>query len=232
MIPQYLDLTKKGGAPARLCILRNKAAHSNAPDSTLPPSRRFADWRAARTSTLLTDCDSFGAGYNTENAGTKYEKRTPVWYTHDKAAHFRNERNVEDVEGACVRHSGWYSDADCEETIFGIVAYLNHGRFIAGYKMTCNDERVYFAKVFDCEIEAARYADNAARQLAEQEKEYSERWRAACDLNDDCETLESDIKELIPMRHHARARRELKEAIGDLRDKRETLAEDYADINF
>lgn len=233
MIPQYLDLTKKGGALARLSILRNASAYTRAPDVDMPPSLRLADWRECRKWTLLDWHAAHGElsqGFSTENPGTQREKRTPVWVTHG-GPEFRDERFADEVDGG-PNHRGWFSDADCSRTIRGLVARLSHGRFLAGYYSKDNNERLYFGHVFDTEGNAARFADGEAESAAEVEKEYDERWHAARELADDCETLENDIKELIPMRHHARARRELKEAIGDLRDKRETLAEDYADIEI
>jgi uncharacterized coiled-coil DUF342 family protein len=62
------------------------------------------------------------------------------------------------------------------------------------------------------------------------EREYNERWRAARDLADECDTLQNDVRELFPMRHHARARRELAAAVESLRSKRAELKNDYSDI--
>lgn len=235
MIPQYLDLTKKGGAPARLCILRNKAAHSNAPDSTLPPSRRFADWRAARTSTLLTDCDSFGAGYNTENAGTKYEKKIPVWYTHGGAV-FRDERYADDIEGAHIDHTGWFADVDCSNKVRGIVGRLSHGRFIAGYAVSDTGERVYFAQVFTDESDAATHADKEAEKYAETEREYSERYQAAQDLDHEISEVSRNVARMFKLRHtdgfdSAADYRELEDGIAELRTLKDKRAE-YNDIEL
>ena len=62
---------------------------------------------------------------------------------------------------------GWYTDSYQDETAVGIIASLPHGRFIAGYRWTSNDERVYFGEVFANEDDAARMADEHARVFAE-----------------------------------------------------------------
>jgi hypothetical protein len=224
----YLNL--KAGAPARLCILKNRAAYTNAPDVNLPPSRRFADWRAAREFGFNTRTLDLCAGYNVENAGTPYEKRSPVWSTF-AGPRFRAEAKIHEMPDTNMRHSGWYADADCSATICGIVARLPHDRWMAGYYSSENGERVYLPRIFDELQDAASYADDEARRQAEGEKEYSERYQAAHALDDEIEKLESDVRELFPMRHHARARREMKEVIPQLRTARARRADEYSDID-
>lgn len=229
----YLNL--RASAPARLAVLRSAAAYTNAPDVNLPPSMRYATWREARRTTFRTLDTGLAQGFNSKTVwawGKSTETRRPVWYTHDRSEHFRDERYADDVEDAGIDHTGWFSDADCDEKIRGIVGRLTHGRFVAGYIMTMNDERVYFAKVFDCEKEAAQYADSEAESLAEDEKEHSERWNEARNLADDVDELKNDISELFAMRHHGRARRELTQAIETMRTKRDELTNDYADIEL
>lgn len=232
MIPQYLDLNKKGGAPARLAILRNMAAHTNAPDVNMPPSRRLADWRAARENTLLTDMRELSQGFNTKYHGSQYEKRMPVWTTFSAVSPFRYEEFVDELDSVNIDHRGWFTDADCSTVLRGVVVDIGRGRFLAGYVSSDTGERVYFCKLFDCEKEAAWFADAEAKELAEEEQAYSERWQAAQSLHGDIEAMENDVAELFPMRHHARARRELSAIIIVLRAKRATLANDYADIEF
>jgi hypothetical protein len=231
MIPQYLDLNKKGGAPARLVILRNMAAHTNAPDVNMPPSRRFADWRAARTQTLLTGGHDLCAGYNTESDGTKIN----VWSTFS-APNFRDERNADDIEGARIRHRGWFADADCSNTVRGIVGRLSHGRFIAGYKVSDTGEHVYLDHVFDDEVSAAYDADEFAREYAEQAKEYDERWQAAHALNDEIAEVSRNVARMFKLRHtdgfdSAADYRDLEYGISELRTLKEKRAE-YSDVEL
>jgi hypothetical protein len=56
--------------------------------------------------------------------------------------------------------------------------------------------------------------------------------RQARDLRDEVEKLECDVMELFAMRHHARARRELAQAVESLRTKRDELTNDYSDIEI
>lgn len=229
MTTAYLNLALRGGALARLATLRGIAAYSNAPDVNLPPSRRFADWRAAREETFCTMSAPLSQGYNVEHAGTRYEKRTPIWSTFD-GEQFRHEMKIHEIPRAGVRHNGWYSDADCSATMCGIVARLTHGRWIAGYYSSENGERVYLARVFDEMDDAVRAADDEAQRVAEEERGYSTRYREAQNIAYEIEGRETDVKELMPMRHHARARRELHAAIDKLRTLRDQLANEYSDI--
>jgi hypothetical protein len=228
MTSAYLNLNARGGALARLTILRGIAAHSNAPDVNLPPSKRFADWRAAREFGFNTRTLDLCEGYNVEYIGNT-EKRRPIWSTF-AGPRFRNEEKIHDVRELNIRHSGWYADADCSATVCGIVARLPHDRWMAGYYSSENGERVYLARVFDTLEEAAQEADDEARRIAEDEKEYSERYQAAHDLDDEIAQRETDVRELFPMRHHARARRELAAAVDTLRTLRARRDDEYSDI--
>lgn len=228
---QYLRLS--AGARARLCILKNAAAYTNAPDVNLPPSRRFADWRAARELGFTSDTSPLSQGFNVKHewrAGESREIRVPVWSSFS-GPQFRAEAKIHEVPELRVSHRGWYSDADCSATICGIVARLPHDRWMAGYFSSDNGETVYFARVFDTLEEAANEADDEARRHAEEEKEYSERWQAAHELDDEITEKESDVRELFPMRHHARARRELAQAVDTLRTLRARRADEYSDID-
>lgn len=227
----YLNL--KAGAPARLCILKNRAAYTNAPDVNLPPSQRFADWRAAREFGFNTTSLDLCAGYNVKHEyrnGASQEIRVPIWSTFS-GPHFRAEAKIHELPDLRISHSGWFADADCSATMCGIVARLPHDRWMAGYYSSENGETVYLARVFDTLEEAAQEADDEARRHAEEEKEYSERWQAAHDLDDEIEQKETDVSELFPMRHHARARRELAEAVDALRTMRARRADEYSDID-
>jgi len=219
----YLNL--RASAPARLAVLRNAAAYTNAHDVKLPPSMRFATWREARRTTFRTLDTGLAQGFN--SCGSY---RVPVWYSHSSAEHFRNERKAHNI--VSMNHTGWYADIDGLELITGIVAGLPHGRFIAGYECSENEERVYFSHIYDDENDAARAADEHARIQADKEREQDQRYNDACNLAHDVEMLKTDVAELFPMRHHGRARRELAQTIETMRTKRATLASEYADIEL
>lgn len=146
---------RKGGTPARMAILRMIAADSvnNRNEST---RLQAGDWREARWWTMKNYSAAYGSGINQGSVGQ--------WYSH-QGEQFRNERDAGDV--VRLRHTGWYTDSFQDDTVIGIVASLTHGRFIAGYRWTANDERVYFEEVFTNEDDAARMADEHARVFAE-----------------------------------------------------------------
>ena len=152
---------RNGGTPARMAILRMIAADSvnNRNESTrLQPG----DWRGARRYTLKSYAAAYCRGIN---------QGSDSWYSHG-GEQFRNERDAHDCGGG-PDHTGWYTDTVSHELAIGIVAGLSHNRFIAGYRWTSNDERVYFSEVFTEENDAARMADEHARIFAESAREDS-----------------------------------------------------------
>lgn len=169
------------GARKRLTYFQNKAEELS--------KFRPVTWRDARFANTLKHSDTdLDGGFNNEGA-----KRVPVWYSHS-GPQFRNERDANDI--VSLSHDGWYTDADeCggNELAFGIVAGLPHGRFLAGYRLTTNDERVYFGELFDNERDAAYAADEHARIIAESESEYHQKWNAARDLDMLIEEKKEDV---------------------------------------
>jgi hypothetical protein len=172
---------------------------------------------------------SLDQGFNTRNG-----KQEPVWYTFD-GPQFRNERFADEVYSG-IDHTGWFADPDQANKMRGIVASLPHGKFLAGYWQSMNDERAYFSDIYDDEKEAARAADHEAEKAAEKENEYQERWRAASDLDDEIKAIESRVSELYALRNHKKlgedAREELSTKLDELRVKREKLKTEYKDIQL
>jgi nicotinamide mononucleotide adenylyltransferase len=192
-------------------------------------------WRDVRFATLRT-ASGLSPGRNSNE---------PIWCCHD-GEQFRNERDAHDIVRSLPQ--GWYTD-DERETAIGIVAGLPHGRFLAGYRWTSNDERVYFGEIFDDERvyfgeifddedNAARAADGHAEAFAEVEREYSERWSAAQRLQDDIEE-ETERLRALRLDHsahvvarkfndaHERAAHDCREQVADviatIREKRAEL---------
>lgn len=223
---QYLNLNLKGGAPARLCMMRETVARAHA--DNMPPSRSFADWRAVRADSVsIESFDGLHAGQQSNGAR--------IWYSHG-ATGLREQRYCDEVSGARIRHTGWFADSGFIEKVRGVVALLPHGRFVAGYEGSAGDT-VIFDKVHTDEVEAARMADEHARVQAEQEKAYSERWQAARDLADNIESERTEIGRLFELRNSKRfgtleLREELNAHIRELRRMRATLAENFADIEL
>lgn len=179
----YVSLSIR--APERLAILRSKSPTGN--------------WRDARACGFHN-----GESYSGQiSPGFNPPGKTPIYSTH-AGPYFRDERFADDVV-ANIRHKGWYSDTDCGATVRGIVARLPHGRFIAGYYWSDNGERVYYPESFDDATDAAHAADSRAERYAEICMEDSERFNAAQSLQSEIESLESDLREYLGVRH-ARAR--------------------------
>lgn len=154
-------------APRRLAMFRDEAA-----------SRTWArpmTWRDVRFATLRSEI-GLGQGFN---------GATPVWYMHEGEDCFRRVRDAHEI--VRLDHTGWYTDADengGNELAIGIVASLPHGRFLAGYRLTVNGERVFFPSLFIDERDAARMADEHARVIGEEESEYQMTERARLDAED------------------------------------------------
>lgn len=197
-----------GGARARLAVFRAIAADSvnNRNEST---RLRPDDWRAARNYRM----GSYAAAYC-----HALNQAPGQWYCH-MGENFRGEK---DAGGP-----GWYTDPDCHDTAIGIIARLTHGRFLAGYRWTSNDERVYFPGVFTDEPDAARMADEHARVFAESAREDSERFNSMCLAELDAEEKLLEVQKAFALRHRAKfgGPDRVREAIEELRNARETLAD-------
>lgn len=168
---------RKGGTPARMSILRMIAADS-ANNANTHTRLEAGDWRGARHWTLADYESAYGHGMSQGLNG-----KTAVWCAFSGSA-VRNERDAHDI--ARIGHRGWFTDNEYQEDMsIGIVGTLTHGRFIAGYRLTMNDERVYFDEVFTDEEDAARMADEHARVIAEQECEYADEQRAELNESED-----------------------------------------------
>lgn len=87
---------------------------------------------------------------------------------------------ADEVSGSGIRHSGWFTDDTCSDTIRGIVLRLPRGRgFLAGWTMGEGmASSVDYSPIFDDEADAARCADSMAESAAENEREYQARMRA------------------------------------------------------
>lgn len=211
---------RKGGTPARMAILRMIAADSvnnRNPHTRLQPG----GWRGARSYTLKSYADAYVHGLYAGADGT--------WYTHGEG-HFRNERDAGDV--VRLDHCGYYTDVHQDGLAIGIIASLPHGRFIAGYRWTDNDERVWYPAIHDDEDDAARMADEHARVFAEMAREDSEKAQEAARLQDATEDSLTRLRECLALRHRAcmaYVRDEIHEMLETIRNNRARLAGEFAD---
>lgn len=219
-LPQYLQLNK-GGTYARMAILRMYALDWN---RNRPPSMA-QDWRGARAWRFNNGEAAHGVLSQGMNG------KTPVW-SHHGGEYFRNERDASDILTSSRHgHCGWFSDTQQSDRVIGIVASLSHGRFIAGYRWTSNNERCYYGEIFDDEDEAARMADEHARVYAELCMEDSERFDQMQNLESELESKLEELRDAIALRNHRRGSHEaVHDLIEEVRDMRATLETEYKDI--
>lgn len=225
---QYFNLSIP--APQRLAMMRADLATHAARYPYCPEYVKPKTWRDVRSYRL----DTWAAAFGTLCVGRDNDTR--VWYSHN-GEYFRDERDASDI--LRLDHTGWFTD-DGGDTAIGIVGRLPHGRFIAGYRLTHNDERVYFPDVFNDEGDAAMMADEHARVFAESALEDDERFRAMFDAESLVESKESDLCEawsdyraawcayLTDHRHASaaiKARDWVRELISDLRAFRVELTD-------
>lgn len=95
------------------------------------------------------------------------------FYLSDAGQPFTRWQWADDVEGAHISHSGWFTDdyGDSEK-IRGIVILLPHGRYMAGWSMGKGMASTIEPGVFDDIDDAARMADEHARVAADNAREY------------------------------------------------------------
>lgn len=214
----------KGGSPARLAMFRKMALDSanNRNESTrLQPH----EWKKARRYTLK----SYSAAFAQLDQG--FNDTKPVWYCHT-GAQFRNEEYADKVS-CFVKNTGWFCDIHQDGKARGIVARLTHGRFIAGYELSESGERVYFGEIFDDSDEAARGADYHAQEIAATEREYSERFNEAQQIESRIEDRKGRLCEVFALRNNPKfphLRATVSKLCDAIRKDSEILKTDYAGI--
>lgn len=163
--PDYLNLTRQGGARGRLILLRERCARSL--KNSLPSGMQYATyatWREARLYRLDNWEAAYGVGLSHGGDDT--------YYTFDKDA-FRDVRWADEIEHSAVDNIGWFNDdsQDSGNVTRGMVGRLTHGRYIAGHCDTMGGCCTWSARVFDRERWAAQSADDQARQTAEDQRD-------------------------------------------------------------
>ena len=181
--PWYLRIDYNTTA-IRLAYLRNKAV------------AKGTTWREQRSYRL----DNWEGAYGMMSQGKQDEET--IYCTHNKTPYFRNERECQKVYTG-INHNGWYTQVDGwgGDLAVGIVGGLSHGRLIAGYRWSSNDESVWLPEIFsgdDAEKEAALAADRHAERFAEQAREDDEKFQAASALNSKIEDGLTDLMATRP----------------------------------
>ena len=96
---------------------------------------------------------------------------------------------------------------------------------------TSNGERVYFTEVFSDSEDACRFADSRAERFADDSREESYKYDQAQKLEPEIDDAFTRLRECLALRHHKcldYVRDEIAELCDSIRDKRQTLANDYA----
>jgi hypothetical protein len=138
---------------------------------------------------------------------------------------------ADDINGAGIHHNGWFCDEFGDNTIRGIVVRLTHGRMLAGWSMgESMASSIDCDEIFTDDVEAAHHADGLAESLAEKEREYQERWRAAQELSDAAQDAQEQIRRLWSARHNEAVRELIRACIVTARDSREQLINEYSDM--
>ena len=94
------------------------------------------------------------------------------FYLSDAGQPFTRWEWCDNIDGANIDHTGWWTDEYCDSKIRGIVVRLPHGRFMAGWSMGEGMASTIEPGVFDDIDDAARMADEHARVAADNEREY------------------------------------------------------------
>ena len=157
----------------------------------------------------------------------------PIWLTQDGEV-LRRGQWCDEVEGVRIDHTGWFTDGEYQcDKARGIVVNLPHGRWIAGYHTSENDERVYFPEIHESARDAAHMADEHARVIGEQESEHAQKYDEAQKLETDIADAFTRLRECVVLRHRPcmeYARDEISTLIQSIREMRDTLKTDYAGV--
>lgn len=91
----------------------------------------------------------------------------------------------DDVDGASIDHTGWFTDEYCDTKIRGVVFRLAHGRgFLAGWSMGKSMASSLDYTLYSDEVDAAFAADSMAESAADDEREYQEKERERLDAEE------------------------------------------------
>ena len=218
-VAKYFNLNIS--APKRLAMLRADFESHATRYPYCPEYAKPKSWRDLRGTT-----HKGLAAYGSQGLHQGQNDGGPIWYSHG-AAYFRGEKEAHKWDDVRISHTGWYSDADYDEKVVGIVGLLPHGRFIAGYYWSSNGERVYYPEVFDSVRDAAHAADEHARRYAEDCREDDEGSKEYARVETGIEDKLQRLRECMALRHKAcmhYVRDEIKTLIEAVRKNRERLS--------
>jgi hypothetical protein len=217
----YDDL--RHGATHRLKTLRTAAAKLN--EKLHRKNQSPLTWRDVRYRKFSDQFPRACRGENTKSGST-----VPVLVTFSEAdLPVRAVVYAEKILNS--RHRGWFTDVDGDETARGIVAYISHGRYLSGYRLSDSGEHVLFiSEIFDTEEDAAQDGDEEARIIAESIREDRELFSLMQAAEIECEALRERLKGTLPGRNASEyLRNVVHETLAEYRRALNTLRETTAD---
>lgn len=228
-----------GGSVARLAKYRRELAASLATIRGCRTPEAAEDFIAsARYTSPLNHRgawmgDAHGIGEQLQRAAQ--EKRDIVCAPWGLVEGWRDVGDANDI--SAVRHRGWYSDANQDETYRGHVWQLpardGSPQYVAGYVEDMGGKdgtRASGYVVLECKRgalvtysdkdDAARAGDELARIYAEESREYSERWQAAQREDDKRDEARDTLRTAhASARSHIAALRELPSVVAGVVDR-------------
>lgn len=197
--------------------------------------------RARRT--IARDGQSAHFGRWTSCAGPKnpntYGEKYRLLFVEKPATLGLRAVNYADSISGHIRHTGWFTAEDGEfgtkfrGMVWQVPAKRGKARYVSGYEDT--DSGAYListAEINDTEIEAAHSADELARIMAENAREWDSAWRAGTRYANNAEALADELAmlpELIKAPDNAACRKMWSATIRKAREIRETMRELWAD---
>lgn len=142
---------------------------------------------------------------------------------------------ADECEDVRIDHSGWFTDEYGDsETIRGLVMRLPKGRgFLAGWSMGEGMASEIDSYVYETEKDAAYAANSMAESAADHQREHNEKWQEAQELEWKADEKLSRLRECLALRNNRcfeKLRSEAAELIEEIRDIRESLQTQYADV--
>lgn len=194
------------GSRGRLQHMRNYANKWNTDSDKMRRGVPRIDWREARKHGKGSiSIDAHGPRFSDRFANIPSSVLDGL-----RDMGYVDEIRPADYGRALVDHRGWFADAFQDETYRGKVWRLPHGLFLAGYSESEGSgysvlcARGNNLETFDSLRDAIYAADHLAERMAEEAREYSERWQEARQCDDDARDAIEDAKQARLLFHSLR----------------------------
>lgn len=238
--PIYLTARREGRVPAMraLAEARETVTRITALQAAYDANPHDRDALSA-VARAMARAGAYRTGRRIWPAVTWSADRRMMYVTHvDGRGALRDLRRANEIVSRIP--SGWYTNDEGESykdgsgLIWGVVASLSHGRYLAGYQDGGSDAGpTLSAEIFTDESDAAYAADSMAERAAEREREYNGAWRMGRDWADAHEQEHELRREFLAIAPHrtgldcpiARLMRQIVDDIAESRRQRDDLAD-------